>query len=108
MKDKTSPKKSNPVTGSTQSPASPVSSTTRPEYTVPPEPYPWKRVLLGCTMVFICWGIALYREDKAAADLRIKRARDWVFSQFWNHASSSNAQRLEPMKSEIWKEIRGS
>ncbi|KAJ2439064.1 hypothetical protein GGF42_008087 [Coemansia sp. RSA 2424] len=73
------------------------------------EGYPWRRVLFGCSVVLLCWGIGLYREYQEEADMRIKQAQDWAFAKIWTHASASSALRVDPYRGPLWKEqIRGS
>ncbi|KAJ2074119.1 hypothetical protein GGI01_002372 [Coemansia sp. RSA 376] len=81
----------------------------------PPQPsgqrdgYPWRRVLFGCSVVLLCWGIGLYREYQETADLRIKQVQDWAFAKIWTHASGSCAERVDPYRRPLWSEqIRGN
>ncbi|KAJ2910868.1 hypothetical protein GGI21_000420 [Coemansia aciculifera] len=72
------------------------------------EGYPWRRVLFGCLVVFLCWGIGLYREYQEVADQRIKQTQDWAFAKLWKHASGHSAKRVDPYRAPLWQEqIRG-
>ncbi|KAJ2886389.1 hypothetical protein H4R27_000680 [Coemansia aciculifera] len=71
--------------------------------------YPWRRVLFGCSVVLLCWGIGLYREYQETADLRIKQVQDWAFAKIWTHASGLSAERVDPYRGPLWSEqIRGN
>ncbi|KAJ2728759.1 hypothetical protein H4S00_000810 [Coemansia sp. D1744] len=50
---------------------------------VPPEPYPWRRVIGGVTLVLVCWGIGLYREYQPEADTIVETAQTWVLDIVW-------------------------
>ncbi|KAJ2119763.1 ferroxidase fet3 [Coemansia sp. RSA 720] len=51
---------------------------------VPPEPYPWRRVIGGVTLVLVCWGIGLYREYQPEADTYVETAQTWYVRLTWN------------------------
>ncbi|KAJ2684666.1 hypothetical protein IWW39_004766 [Coemansia spiralis] len=73
------------------------------------EGYPWRRVLFGCSVVLLCWGIGLYREYQEIADVRIKQVQDWAYAKTWTLASGFTAERVDSFRAPLWKnEISGN
>ncbi|KAJ1645774.1 hypothetical protein J3B02_006496 [Coemansia erecta] len=103
---KPSPSSSSSPSSSPLSSSSDTPVQTRRE--VPPEPYPWKRVTLGVFLVFLCWTIGLYRENKAKADEKILNLQHWGFNHLWSHLSAGNSQRVNPLRQPLWNRIHGT
>ncbi|KAJ2663814.1 hypothetical protein IWW48_001080 [Coemansia sp. RSA 1200] len=71
------------------------------------ESYPWRRVLLGCLVVLVCWGIGIQREYPEAVNTRLKVAQDWVFSRLWTRLSAHSNARIHPLRKPLWAQVRG-
>ncbi|KAJ1798753.1 hypothetical protein LPJ59_002292 [Coemansia sp. RSA 2399] len=90
---------------STSSSSSNSRTTTAPP---PREPYPWRRALFGCLVVFLCWGIGIHREYPDAVNTRFKTAQHWVFSRIWTVLSGHNNERLLPFRETLWAQVHGN
>ncbi|KAJ2516261.1 hypothetical protein H4217_004694 [Coemansia sp. RSA 1939] len=69
--------------------------------------YPWRRVLFGCLVVLVCWGIGIQREYPEAVNTRLKVAQDWVFSRLWTQLSAHSNARIHPLRKPLWAQVRG-
>ncbi|KAJ2077887.1 hypothetical protein H4R24_004853 [Coemansia sp. RSA 988] len=84
------------------------SSNQRQRPTPAAEPYPWRRVVFGCLIVLLCWGIGIYRQNKVAADAKAKQLQDWAFSKLWSHMSTQNAERVDIYRKPLWAQVQGN
>ncbi|KAJ1875828.1 hypothetical protein LPJ57_004636, partial [Coemansia sp. RSA 486] len=75
---------------------------------IPAEPYPWKRVTLGVFLVFLCWTIGLYRENKDRADHHLRKLQHWGFNHLWSHLSPGSSERLHPLRQPLWNRVHGT
>ncbi|KAJ1960232.1 hypothetical protein GGI12_003913 [Dipsacomyces acuminosporus] len=91
-------------------PSSPSASSNTSQQRAPAhgESYPWFRVLLGCTMVILCWSIGYYKENRERVDAVVKRAQDWGFDKLWQQISGVSAKRIHPYRKELWSEVHGN
>ncbi|KAJ2844990.1 hypothetical protein GGI22_006700, partial [Coemansia erecta] len=92
-----------------QSSKATTSSSSRAATAPPPrEPYPWRRTLFGCLVVFLCWGIGIHREYPDSVNARFKTAQHWVFSRLWTVVSGHNSERLLPFRETLWAQVHGN
>ncbi|KAJ1941285.1 hypothetical protein FBU59_003542, partial [Linderina macrospora] len=103
MSPPSTPKKTSP-NGSKKASASATAVRPPPP---PREPYPWKRVLVSITLLLITVFAGYYREYSSEVNVYLRRIQDWSFNKLWERASPGNAERIDPYRQELWKELTG-